>query len=188
MLKIFITRHWRTLENIAWIFQWHMPWTLAPLWIEQANMLGKRFQDEKLDIIYCSPLSRTVDTLNEILKFNSCSKIEYTKSLIERDAWEATWKKWDEVDFTIAKWVETNQHLKIRAWEFIESVIKKHKNESILLVTHGWFIKRLFAYIHNLSENEMVWKYTSKNCSVSLIEAEEWKIKEIYFNDISHLD
>ncbi|EKE29293.1 MAG: hypothetical protein ACD_2C00193G0014 [uncultured bacterium (gcode 4)] len=187
IMKIFITRHGETLENRAWIFQWHIDWTLSDDGIEQAKKLALRLSGEEIDIIYCSPLWRTKDTLKQIQEYKAATEVIFTRDLVERDAWDATWKKWDEVDFTVAKWVETNEALRKRAWEFLDEIMRNHSSWNILLVTHWWFIKWLFAYIHNIPEPEMVWRYASNNCSLSLIEIEWSKLKEIYFNDTSHI-
>ncbi|MDD2566111.1 MAG: histidine phosphatase family protein [Candidatus Gracilibacteria bacterium] len=186
-MKIYITRHGRTLENIAGIFQGHIDGTLSEEGISQAKKLGERFKNIKIDVIYCSPTGRTKDTLKEILGFKKDTKVEYTIGLIERDTGDATGKTADEIDFSLAKGVETNMELKIRAGIFLDSIIKKHINENILFVTHGGFIKWLFAYIHDLSEEEMIGKYISNNCSVSLIEINNGHVLEIYFNDVSHI-
>lgn len=187
MLKIYIVRHWETEENKLKIFQWHMPWNLTLEWIEQAQKIWKRLEDIKFDAIYCSPLKRTRDTLAEIIKFNTTENIFFHDLLKERDAWDATWKTVNEIDFTQAKWVETNLELRERAKDFLEFIKANHNSWTLLLVTHWWLIKRMFSYINDILEEDMNWIYASKNCWVSLIEIDWNKIKEIFFSDVSHL-
>lgn len=186
-MKIYIARHWRTKENEAWLFQWHIDWTLTEDGVNQAKKLASRLKDIDFDYIYCSPTWRTRNTLKELLELKDYANIEYTKWLIERDAWDATWKKTSEVDFSTVKWFETNAELKIRAWEFLKTILEKHKEWNILFVSHWWFIKWLFSHIHDIPEGEMTWKYTSDNCSLSLLEIDDnWILKEIFFNDTTH--
>ena len=62
MIELLLTRHGETLENKRDIMQGHMPGTLSPLGIRQAEQLAGMLEDEKVDAIVSSDLARSYDT------------------------------------------------------------------------------------------------------------------------------
>ena len=62
MIELLLTRHGETLENKWDIMQGHMPGTLSPLGIRQAEQLAGMLEDEKVDAIVSSDLARSYDT------------------------------------------------------------------------------------------------------------------------------
>jgi len=69
-MKLFITRHGETIENINNICQGHIEGQLSKEGINQAKKLANRFKDEQINAIYSSDLNRAVDTAKQILKFH----------------------------------------------------------------------------------------------------------------------
>ena len=65
-MRLILTRHGQTEENVKRILQGHMPGKLTPLGIEQAKKLASRLKDENIDAIYSSDLARTTDTTKEM--------------------------------------------------------------------------------------------------------------------------
>ncbi|MDD2487693.1 MAG: histidine phosphatase family protein [Candidatus Gracilibacteria bacterium] len=187
MLKIYIARHGETLENKAGIVQGHMDGTLSQDGIFQANKLGEHLKDIWFDHIYCSDLGRAKDTLSEILKYVSCPDIVYTQGLRERDVGDSTGKLFSEIDMNVEKGAETNISLKERSGKFLEEIKSSHDSGTILFLTHGGYIKWLFSYIKDIADENMKGRYSTNNCSLSLIESDGGDFKEIFFNDIGHL-
>ena len=62
MISLYLARHGQTEENIARIFQGHMPGTLTVEGIAQAEALRDTLRDISLDAVVCSDLKRCVDT------------------------------------------------------------------------------------------------------------------------------
>lgn len=83
-MRLIITRHGETLENMEGIVQGHMHGTLSKKGIEQAEKLAKALKDEQIDYIYSSDLKRASDTAREISKFHKNVPFQLTKDLRER--------------------------------------------------------------------------------------------------------
>lgn len=62
MITLYLVRHGQTEENIARIFQGHLPGTLTAEGIAQAKALHETLLDVPLDAIVSSDLRRCVDT------------------------------------------------------------------------------------------------------------------------------
>jgi len=87
---------------------------------------------------------------------------------------------YENIDYLLRKWSEKE------AQEFIDEVYEKHKNDTVVLVSHGSFSKALTAVIigKDYSEVEML-----SNTGVSIFEIDEDKNhKIILHNCTKHLD
>lgn len=62
MITLYLARHGQTEENIARIFQGHMPGTLTVEGIAQAEALRDTLRNISLDAVVSSDLKRCVDT------------------------------------------------------------------------------------------------------------------------------
>ena len=63
MITLYLARHGQTQENIARIFQGHLPGTLTEEGKRQAAALGEELQQARLDAIISSDLKRVTDTV-----------------------------------------------------------------------------------------------------------------------------
>src|SRR5690606_30559966 len=102
-MKLIITRHGETEENVAGILQGHLPGKLSARGIEQAKKLALRLQNDKIDFIYSSDLDRAADTAKEIAQYHPNAKIEFVENLRERNLGEFQGRKrsefaWDAKD------------------------------------------------------------------------------------------
>ena len=61
-IHLILTRHGETLENRQHLMQGHIPGTLSPLGIQQAEELAVALQGKPIDVIVCSDLARSYDT------------------------------------------------------------------------------------------------------------------------------
>ena len=64
MITLYLARHGQTEENMARIFQGHMPGTLTVEGIAQAEALRDTLRDISLDAVVSSDLKRCVDTVS----------------------------------------------------------------------------------------------------------------------------
>ena len=180
-MKVIITRHGETEENLQGILQGHLHGTLSKNGIEQAKKVALRLKDEKIDIIYSSDLGRSADTTKEIAKFHPNIQLIFTKELREKDFGEFTGKNLKDIyldvgkkggKFIKSKDAETIEEMHVRAKKFIDKIITKHKQiETILFVAHYGFNKALIAvlagkplnYISDLSEKQ-------HQCCINILE------------------
>lgn len=196
-MRLIITRHGETEENIAGIIQGHLPGKLSKQGIEQAKKLALRLKNEKIDCIYSSDLARAADTAREIAKFHPDAPITFVKELRERNLGEFQGKKksdlgWDNKQLMITylepKDGETMKQLYNRASKFLHKILKEHLNETILFVGHNGINKAMAAVVMGKSAEEINTINNFKNTSISIFELDENKNHKIHLmNCTAHL-
>ncbi len=85
-LKIYIFRHGQTTFNRDGRFTGLLDSKLTPLGIKQAKKIAKKLKNKKFQIAFYTHLSRSKDTLKEILKYHpECAKKIEDDRMIERN-------------------------------------------------------------------------------------------------------
>ncbi|MCK5211504.1 histidine phosphatase family protein [Candidatus Parcubacteria bacterium] len=196
-MKLIITRHGETEENIAGILQGHLPGKLSTKGIEQAKKVALRLKNENIDFIYSSDLARAADTAKEIAKHHSGASIAFVKNLRERNFGEFQGKKksdfgWNAKDqkviFIEPKEGETMKAVYERAENFLHKIIHKHHDDSVLFVCHAGVGKAMVAVITGKKHSEIKNIEDMQNTSVSTFEIDEDKNhKIICYNCVKHL-
>ena len=195
-MKLIITRHGETEENKQGIMMGHLPGELSILGREQAQKVALRLKNEKIDVIYSSDLARASDTAKEISKFHENIKLIFTKELRERNIGEYQGKKksdlgWNNKDFKVAsieiKNGESLEELHKRAEKFLEEIIKKHTNKTVLLVGHNAINKALISVLDGKNSEEIKKMENQYNTSINIIEINENGNKLLVFNCTEHL-
>lgn len=180
-MRLILTRHGETEENKNKIIQGHLPGNLSESGIEQAKKVSERLKSEKIDYIYSSDLKRAADTAKEIAKNHPETKIRFVENLREIDFGDWTGKTYSEVDFkTVPDNSEPAQKLQDRMYDFIEELYKIHKNQRILLVSHGGSISTVLAKLLDRPAEDL-FEIRLGNTAINEIEVTEDK------NHILHL-
>ena len=190
-MKLIITRHGETIENINKIHQGHTHGTLSEKGIEQAKKLALRLKDEKIDFIYSSDLKRASDTAKEIIKYHPNLKLQLDERLRERYTGSMSGKPWPkDWDWTkLPEDFESDKEICIRAKKFLDELYAKHKDKNVLLVCHGGIKMALLTVIHDKPAEEFGEFEGIKNTAVSILEIEENKDLKIHcINCLKHLD
>jgi broad specificity phosphatase PhoE len=179
-MKLIITRHGESEENSLGILQGLLPGKLNDIGRHQAEKLGQRLSKEKIDIIYCSPVNRCLETLEHIKKYiDPTIPITISDLIKERDFGKFSGKKWSEVNFDdLDKDTKANQELGVeslakvsqRTKKFIEDLESKHQNQTVLVVSHSNPLRMVFAHLLNLTFSQVLEKVKIKNASVSVFE------------------
>ena len=189
-MRIILTRHGETEENIKGIMQGHLPGKLTEKGIEQAKRLALRLKDEKIDAIYSSDLARAADTTKEIAKFHPNIKVEFTEKLRERDHGSFTGKTAAEVKGKeYPDDAENSEALQKRAKEVVDSVYEKYKDSTVIFVTHGAMSKAIMSVIRGEPADFIRTMEKMKNTSVSIFEIHEDRSHKIHcLNCVKHLE
>jgi probable phosphoglycerate mutase len=188
-MRLILTRHGETEENVKGIRQGHMPGKLTEKGIEQAKKLALRLKDEKIDAIYSSDLARAADTTKEIAEFHPNVKIEFTEKLRERGLGSFTGtKREDTMDKSLPSDAESNEAVKKRAKDFIDEIYEKHKDDAVLLMGHGAVNCAIISAITGDSFEEMFNKKWG-NTGVNIFEIHEDRSHKIHcLNCVKHLE
>jgi 2,3-bisphosphoglycerate-dependent phosphoglycerate mutase len=190
-MKLIITRHGETIDNVKRIVQGHLGGKLSKRGEIQAKKLAERLKKEKIDEIYSSDLKRAADTAKEIAKFHKHLKIQFDKRLRERffgkfQGKPVPEKNWDWIGIT--KGIETDSAMTKRFKEFFKEIHKKHKNENVLIVTHGGMKRVILIDINNSLPNKTDAIENFGNTSVSIFRVSKGKIIPELLNCTMHLD
>lgn len=199
--KIIIFRHGETNHNKSKIIQGWTDVLLNKTGINQAKKLSKRFENLVVDAFYTSDLKRAAQTAEEVAKRLKI-KPKKKKSIRERNFGKMENKKWDMFDEINKKdlinglwgndrgWKdhggESRNQVSKRIKEFIKNLAKNHKDQIVLISTHGGTKSELLNAYKAKSNKEF---YSLGNTSVSIIEKDKnGKYKLSLFNDTSHLE
>jgi probable phosphoglycerate mutase len=177
-MRLIITRHGETEENVSGIIQGHLPGKLTKKGIKQAKKLADRLKKEQIDFIYSSDLARCVDTTKEIIKYHSGVPVTYVEGLREiyLGKWEGKTK--EELGFPPDKSLgskvpddgETPKELYNRAKNFLKEVLTEHSNNTVLFVGYKKINNALIAIITNKSIDEMFSMKYQNNAGISVFE------------------
>ena len=200
--RLYLIRHGETLWNRAGKYQGWTNISLSEEGVEQAKLLGKRFQYLPLDRIYVSPLDRALATAQEIanVKGIPITINEYFKE-INFGEWEGytipeLTEKFGKpyIDFFKNPFEHpmpgegSFQNVGKRAMAGYEEIMKNHKGEKIAIVSHGGLLRVLLVELLGLDFNiyQSMWL---TNTSITVVDIYEDGRKYLMtLNDKAHLE
>ena len=162
-MKITLLRHTEVDEAYHKCYNGHIDIGLSLRGKNQAVQLSQEFKDESFDLVYCSDLLRTRETL---APFKQLKQAIYTKKIREK-----SWGKHEGMGFdaivsegeieyeNFPQWIRAldgeDYELYIQRVKvfFLEFLIKKNA-DTILVVTHAGVIRVLISIIKNISLEE----------------------------------
>jgi broad specificity phosphatase PhoE len=125
----------------------------------QAALLGERLRREELTAVYCSPLSRTVETARIIsgacglepssidgLREISHGRWEGLKRIEVEERYADEYAAWEEDPFTFApEGGESGVAVLARALPAIRTIVTRHLGERVLVVSHKATIRLILS-------------------------------------------
>ncbi len=201
-MKIIITRHGQTDQNQQNITQGQgVDSLLNETGVCQAKKLAERLKTEKIDVIYASDLKRALHTAQEVLRFHPSAQIVPTPHLRERNlgAYEGrSHKEYQELkeksplpfhDFK-PEGGESYGELYHRVGTFLDTILEKHRNNTVLFVSHGAVSTVLLLKLLGkplTSENYSAHK--PSNAALTMLEISgNKKVTVVALNSTHHLD
>ncbi len=125
----------------------------------QAEALGQRLADARIDHIYASPLERTMETAEAIRQHYPHLPIESNSAIgeVRYGDWEGMEiaalrrrKMWDVVQEYPSRAQfpngETMRAVQVRAVDEIERMIRRHPGQTVVAVSHADLIKMVLAH------------------------------------------
>lgn len=172
-MKILVTRHGQTDWNVEKRIQGRTDIELNNKGIEQAYQTKENLENEKIDLIICSPLKRAKQTADIINKDRNIPII-YDERLLEICYGENEGRLHDDFDYD-GFWRIVNTHEYKDAEnvnKFIQRVhnflndLKNRKEENILIVTHNGVCRAINTYFNGIPNDNNIIDLGIKNCEV----------------------
>ena len=161
--RLLLIRHGETVDNVSHIMQGQTQGQLTEHGIEQARLLGQRLATEHIDGFVASDLRRAIDTCVEIAaphfggdRSEARSAIVQTPLLRERD-WGSFTGRFIP-DLKDAPWtddIETTEHMKLRATNFLKFIRERFEGMTIAAVGHGIINKAIQSVYWNKPMHEI---------------------------------
>lgn len=185
-MRLILVRHGETVENAAGILQGQSPGKLSKKGITQAKQAAIKLKNQKIKYVYCSDLRRTKQTAKEITKHVK-APICFIKEIRERNLGvfqrkpRELFRKYkednriDELRFK-PKNGESIPELKKRVIKYFRQTLKRHKNDTVLWITHGGVISNLLLHLLKLDHTHYK-KVHPENAEIIVIDINQNKIK-----------
>ncbi len=187
--KYFVMRHGQAENNALGIYcslkdKYH----LTENGRAQVSETAKELEDKKITAIYCSPVLRTKETAEIVAKNINfpVEKIIYDDRIRELEFGDFSghpmdefWNYIESKDWTFDSKIpngESHQDAKNRFGEFLFDIDSKHKDEKILIVSHGIAVEIIPSIIKGADKKESSETIISllKNKPASLHEEHEF--------------
>lgn len=173
MNKLYIVRHGETDWNVKGLLQGSADIEINEEGIAQAKELAKNINIDQIDICICSPLKRTRKTADILVEGRK--EIIYDDLLVERRFGDYERKKIN-LDLIVSQWdyklndssnnIESIQDCLLRANRFLNKIKEKYPNKSLLIVSHGGFIKALHFNLIGYDENTDFLSFNPKHATL----------------------
>ena len=159
MLDIILVRHGETAWNAGETFRGKKDIPLNETGVKQAQLLGEYLRDEKIDVIYSSPLSRAVETAEAVAAHHDLA-VDIVGNLVDMDfgEWEGLMvaEVKDRYEEVYRDWLDTPEQVKIPGGEsladveqrvvpFLEDAVARLGEGTIVLVSHRVVLKVLIC-------------------------------------------
>nr|AIF03747.1 phosphoglycerate mutase (gpmB) [uncultured marine thaumarchaeote KM3_169_D08] len=156
--------------------------------IEQAEQIAKYLKPLDISAIYSSPIERASHTA-EIVAKNTSLDYELDERLTEIEMGKFTCMNYDDMfakygniflkfyenDPVIAEQeVETFPHVQERILDIVNHIVKEHKNENVILVTHMDPIKSMLSIVMDLRP-QALFELIIANASITIIKEQDKK-------------
>ena len=200
MTKVYVVRHGQTAWNLEEVFRGRMDIPLDETGKKEVHLAGKALKDETLHAIYSSPLSRSMETAENIAKFQNI-EVKPLEAIIDISygEWEGVslaevQKKYPDL-YTL--WLkephkvrfpngESLEQVRVRTQNAIENLLEKHENENIALVAHRVPNKVISCALLGI-DNSNFWRIQQDTASTNLFIYKEGQWLISYLNDTSYL-
>lgn len=176
-MKITLVRHGQTESNYLDICQGSSNILLNDTGRRECQGLREKIKDKHYDVCYVSPLVRTVETA--MILIGDRVQMIPERKLIDRDLGELEGKErslydankyWDYNLNCSELGVEPVQDIFKRCREFLDYILEKHKDESVLIVAHAATVRAIRHLLLKSDLNKTLLHDDIKNCYYEEIE------------------
>lgn len=174
---IYFVRHGQTDDNINHIIsgaESDVP--LNAVGILQAKTMAQKVKDLKFDLVFCSPMIRAKQTLNEILKFHKNVPVFFDERLVEMHHGalegqpDTTANHWDLNQQVHFAGLESVDEMFSRVKSFLEEILEKEPNKNILIVAHNGVGVLFKCYFQGFPKSGVLTEYFVDNLELLTFE------------------
>lgn len=202
MTRVYLIRHCQSMGNIEHKFQGQYDADISSAGEKQLELLGLRFRNEPIDVIYTSPLKRARMTAQAIAKYHNDIEVIDEPGFIEMNVGELenrslkelalnypeTAEKWDRYpDLCEFPGGETMAEVYERVNRALDRVIAENPGRTVVITTHGGVLRNLYARIQFGEPAGIRKSEVFGNTGVSTVIAEGDRLYFESTNDLSHL-
>lgn len=192
MTTILLLRHGQSVSNLARTFTGQMDIPLTALGYRQAQAAAQYLRGVHFDAIYASPLVRALDTARPIAKALGLA-IQTDPDLMEACFGDWEGKKIDEEREAYNLWKtdpdffppkgESMRCVRDRAGRAMDRIAAQNEGKTVLVATHGGFIRMLPSY-YTKNDADLLDAPIASNVSVTTLIYENGKGRiEVYADD-----
>jgi probable phosphoglycerate mutase len=167
-MQLYMIRHGQSHVNLRDWTGGNVDASLTELGQQQAAALGEWLpgEIEKIDVLYCSTMQRARETaapistaynipieLDDRLREIGNNRLDHTPwpgdDLPEYGEFWGSERPFHSITPT-RKGGESLMHFRIRVGAFIEDLIERHQNETVVVVCHGGVIETVYDHLFNI--------------------------------------
>jgi broad specificity phosphatase PhoE len=201
MTRIILVRHGQTEWNRVERFRGRADVPLNDTGLAQAELTGQRIAAEWRPMaVYSSPLTRAVKTAEIIARhFILSVQVHHELTDIDYGQWQGLTpdevrERWPQIS---DEWYnkpasahipggETLEQLRSRALVVIDELVRRHKNQTIVVVGHT-VINRIILLGMLGQSNDRFWRLRQDTCAINCFEADGGNFTLLSINDTCHL-
>ncbi|MFL0245969.1 alpha-ribazole phosphatase [Candidatus Clostridium stratigraminis] len=195
-MNIYLLRHGETEENKNRFYYGKLDVSLNEKGRTQALKAREFLEEVNFDKVYTSERLRTKETASIAFR-EGLNNFIADKRINEMDFGEFEGKDYKEIQELYPKEYENwssdwkkfsppggESYLEVynRVKEFMEELLRV-QCENVLVVTHGGIIRTILCFVLGESLDNF-WKFSSKNCDISLI---KYEYGNIFIDSITHI-
>lgn len=155
MIELYLARHGQTVENVARIFQGHLPGQLTEEGRCQAEALREKLRPLEFDVIVSSDLQRCIDTVQIAADDRNLPWVK-TELLREVDWGEWTGLAINSVNIKqLPSHAETKEMLYARAGKFVDFLKANFDGKRVFAVGHGLINRSVEAWLRGIPVTEL---------------------------------
>jgi len=200
LTSIYLVRHGQTAWNKEEIFRGRTDVSLDETGLRQAALAGQYFKEIRLDAIYSSPLSRALETAQEIARVHSL-EVQPLPGIIDMSfgSWEGhplqevrekdadLYRQWTEKPHLFrVPGGESLDEVRVRAMAALEEVVQLYPGRTVVVVSHRVVNKVLICGILGI-DNSHFWQIGQDTVAISLIQFKKGKYTLNLLNETCHL-
>jgi probable phosphoglycerate mutase len=199
--RLYLVRHGATQLTAEDRFSGAIGVDLSDEGRKQVALLGERLSQEKISAVYCSPLSRTLETATILAKpHNLDPQTRDGLREISHGHWEGLARKdvetqfhdeyvaWELDPFTVAPAEgESGVAVLARALPVIRSIVSQHEGQSVLVVSHKATLRLIISSLLGFDPRGYRDRLDQSPACLNVLDFRDGvRVRLMLFNDVSH--